>query len=218
MIIGVIGSGAIGPDLAYGFISALAKAGGGKVYLLDIKKEALEAGSQRIQGYVKKGLSRGKLAPKVAKAVEAGLVTTMDMKDLADCDYVLEAATEDLPIKRSILRELEGVVGGDCLIGFATSGIPRSQIAAEAKHPQRCFVNHPFFPAWRSLPIEVVLSEDDALAALRKLNERQCQVVEMRFFGGLSVEETAHALGVSPRTVNGEWHLARAWLRDYLDR
>jgi len=44
MIVGVIGSGSIGPDLAYGFISALAKAGGGKVYLMDIRQEALDAG------------------------------------------------------------------------------------------------------------------------------------------------------------------------------
>jgi enoyl-CoA hydratase/3-hydroxyacyl-CoA dehydrogenase len=78
---------------------------------------------------------------------------------------VLEAATEHLPIKRSILAELESIVRPDCLIGFATSGIPRAQIASEAKHPARCFVNHPFFPAWRTLPIEIVLSGDEALGA-----------------------------------------------------
>jgi enoyl-CoA hydratase/3-hydroxyacyl-CoA dehydrogenase len=161
MNIGVIGSGAIGPDLAYGFVSALAKAKGSKVYLLDIKKEALDAGMQRIRGYMHKGLSRGKLNPKAAKAMEAALTPTLEMKDLADCDYVLEAATEDLSTKRVILRELEEVVRPDCLIGFATSGIPRARIAAETTHPERCFVNHPFFPAWRALPIEVVLSGDE---------------------------------------------------------
>lgn len=164
MKIGVIGSGSIGPDLAYGFISASARAGG-KVYLLDIKKEALDAGVERIKGYVKKGLSRGKLNPKAAKAIEAGIVPTMDMKDLADCDYVLEAASEDLPVKKAILKELEEVVRPDCLIGFATSGIPRARIAADVKHPERCFVNHPFFPAWRALPMEVVLSGDESYGA-----------------------------------------------------
>jgi len=158
MNIGVIGSGSIGPDLAYGFISALAKGEGGKVYLVDIKKEALDAGMSRIRGYMDKGLSRGKLAPKAAKAIEAGLVPTMKLDDLADCDYVLEAATEDLATKKIILRDLEKVVSKDCLIGFATSGIPRAHIASEVAHPERCFVNHPFFPAWRALPIEVVLS------------------------------------------------------------
>ena len=164
MNIGVIGSGSIGPDLAYGFVSALAKGEGGKVYLHDIKQEALDAGVERIRGYMGKGLSRGKLSPKVAKAIEAALVPTLELKDLADCDYVLEAATEDLATKRVILKNLEAVVSRDCLIGFATSGIPRARIAAETKHPERCFVNHPFFPAWRALPIEVVLSEDETFS------------------------------------------------------
>jgi enoyl-CoA hydratase / 3-hydroxyacyl-CoA dehydrogenase len=158
MNIGVIGSGSIGPDLAYGFISALASGEGGKVYLLDIQQDALDAGMNRIRGYVKKGLDRGKLHPKVAGKVEAGMVPTMDMGDLADCDYVLEAASEDLAVKKVILKSLEEVVSPDCLIGFATSGLPRAQIATEAKHPERCFVNHPFFPAWRAKPIEVVPS------------------------------------------------------------
>jgi enoyl-CoA hydratase/3-hydroxyacyl-CoA dehydrogenase len=161
MKVGVIGSGAIGPDLAYGFVSALSKVKEGKVYLLDIKKEALDAGVARIQGYVQKGVSRGKIHPKAAKAIDTALVPTMEMGDLADCDYVLEAATENLEIKKAILKNLEEVVSKDCLIGFATSGIPRSRIAAETKHPERCFVNHPFFPAWRSMPIEVVLSENE---------------------------------------------------------
>ena len=163
MIVGVIGSGAIGPDLAYGFVTALATEPGSKVYLVDIKKEALDAGVARIKGYVGKALARGKLSPKVAQAVEAALVPTQKMSDLSACDYVLEAATEHLPTKRAILRDLEAIVRPDCLIGFATSGIPRAQIANEAKVPARCFVNHPFFPAWRTLPIEIVLSGDAAL-------------------------------------------------------
>ena len=165
MIVGVIGSGSIGPDLAYGFVCALAKAQGGKVYLMDIRQEALDAGMQRVAGYIKKGLSRGKLSTQVAKAAEDRLCPTLSLGDLADCDYVLEAASEDLAIKQAILKDVETVVRPDCLIGFATSGIPRAQITAKVDHPERCFVNHPFFPAWRSAPIEVVLSGDDTCGA-----------------------------------------------------
>jgi len=176
MIVGVIGSGSIGPDLAYGFVSALAGDPESRVFLHDIKQEALDAGVERIKGYVVKGVSRGKLSPKVAAAIEKLLVPTMELGDLADCDYVLEAATEDLAVKKIILKNLEAVVGDDCLIGFATSGLPRAQIAAETKRPQRCFVNHPFFPAWRAMPIEVVLSEDEAysermVATLKRLGK-----------------------------------------------
>ena len=54
---------------------------------------------------------------------------------------------------------------------------------------------------------------DDALKALAKFDERKSRVIEMRFFGGLSVEETAVVLKVSPATVMGDWRLAKAWLR-----
>jgi RNA polymerase sigma factor (TIGR02999 family) len=53
---------------------------------------------------------------------------------------------------------------------------------------------------------------DEALEALARLNERKAQVVELRFFGGLTVEETAHVLGVSTDTVERDWKLAKAWL------
>jgi RNA polymerase sigma factor (TIGR02999 family) len=53
---------------------------------------------------------------------------------------------------------------------------------------------------------------DDALKALEAIDPRKCQVVEMRFFGGLSVDETAEALAVSEGTVMRDWRLAKAWL------
>ena len=53
---------------------------------------------------------------------------------------------------------------------------------------------------------------DDALDRLAELEPRQARVVECRFFGGMSVEETAAALGVSPRTVKRDWALSQAWL------
>jgi RNA polymerase sigma factor (TIGR02999 family) len=54
---------------------------------------------------------------------------------------------------------------------------------------------------------------DDALKVLAKFDERKSRVIEMRFFGGLSVEETAAVLKVSPATVMGDWRLAKAWLK-----
>jgi len=53
---------------------------------------------------------------------------------------------------------------------------------------------------------------DDALTSLAAVDPRKCQVVELRFFGGMSVEETAEALRVSPATVNRDWSTAKAWL------
>jgi RNA polymerase sigma factor (TIGR02999 family) len=77
---------------------------------------------------------------------------------------------------------------------------------------------------WRRVSIDVtsleqerdeidVLTLDALLEKLRDLDARQARVVEMRFFAGLSIEETARVLGVSPGTVKGDWFMARAFLR-----
>jgi RNA polymerase sigma factor (TIGR02999 family) len=59
-----------------------------------------------------------------------------------------------------------------------------------------------------------VLALDDALKALEQIDSRQSRIVELRFFGGLSIEETAEVLKVSPGTVMRDWTFARAWLRN----
>ena len=59
---------------------------------------------------------------------------------------------------------------------------------------------------------------DDALQELSRLDPRQGQIVELRFFGGLSIEETSQVLGVSPATVKREWTTARIWLRKQVAR
>ena len=58
-----------------------------------------------------------------------------------------------------------------------------------------------------------LLSLDEALDRLVNLNPRHAQVVELRYFGGLSIEETAATLGVSTWVVKDDWRMARAWLR-----
>lgn len=63
-----------------------------------------------------------------------------------------------------------------------------------------------------------ITSIDAALQKLAALDARQAQIVEMRYFGGLTIEETAQAAGVSEATVKREWTLARAWLRRELSR
>ena len=65
--------------------------------------------------------------------------------------------------------------------------------------------------AERVTPTELV-ALDDALTQFAAVSPRKAQVVELRFFGGLSVEETAEALHVSPETVKRDWRLAKVWL------
>jgi RNA polymerase sigma factor (sigma-70 family) len=61
-----------------------------------------------------------------------------------------------------------------------------------------------------------VLAVDRALTRLAKLDADQAPIVELRYFSGLTIEETAHVLGTSPRTVKREWRVAKAWLYEQL--
>lgn len=63
-----------------------------------------------------------------------------------------------------------------------------------------------------------ILALEEALQSLEKLDRRQAKIVEMRFFGGLSIEETAYILGVSETTVRREWTFAKAWFQRELKR
>jgi len=68
-------------------------------------------------------------------------------------------------------------------------------------------------------PVDVdVIALDDALKTLTEMDPQQGKVVELKFFGGLSIEDTAEVLGVSPSTVKRDWITARAWLHRELDR
>jgi RNA polymerase sigma-70 factor, ECF subfamily len=62
-----------------------------------------------------------------------------------------------------------------------------------------------------------VVALDDALKTLETVDSRQSEIVELRFFGGLSIEETAEVLKVSPGTVMRDWTFARAWLRNEMN-
>jgi RNA polymerase sigma-70 factor (ECF subfamily) len=92
------------------------------------------------------------------------------------------------------------------LVAFARSR-PR---LADGREPQRVSLDEALTVSRERGPDLVAL--DEALDALTRIDPRQSRIVELRFFGGLSVEETAEALGISPRTVVREWKLSRAWV------
>jgi RNA polymerase sigma factor (TIGR02999 family) len=71
--------------------------------------------------------------------------------------------------------------------------------------------------AARPLDAERILALNAALGELERLDPRRAAVVECRFFGGLDVDETADALGLSPATVKRDWRTARAWLAGAID-
>ena len=167
--IAVIGAGTIGPDIAYYLKTALP---GLALTLVDVRAEAIDAALARLRGYADKAVARGKMTPAQAAAALEGLSGSTDYGAIEGCDWVLEAATEDLPLKRRIFAQVESVVGADAVITSNTSSLPAARLFAELRHPARATVTHFFAPAWRNPAVEVIdwAGADPALVVwLRRL-------------------------------------------------
>ena len=100
--IGIIGTGTIGPDIGYYLKSALPDL---NLVLIDINREALDRAIDRLHAYAQKGLARGKLTPAQAGNVRRNLSASLDYEALDGCDWVIEAATENLELKKTDLRQ-----------------------------------------------------------------------------------------------------------------
>jgi RNA polymerase sigma factor (TIGR02999 family) len=98
------------------------------------------------------------------------------------------------------------------LVDYARAG----GAAKRGGHCETLALEDAFLISEERMPVVVLL--DDALTALSKLHPRQSQVVELRFFGGLNVEQTAETLKVSPETIARDWRAAKAWLHCELAR
>ncbi len=157
--VGIIGAGTIGPDIGYYLKSAIP---GLKLCLVDIDASALDKARERIRQYVDKGLNRGKISATQAIDIQDKLTTTTDYAELADCEWVIEAATEDLALKRKIFTDIEAVVSEQTLITSNTSSIPASDLFSHLQYPHRTTVTHFFAPAFRNPAVEVIEWEKSA--------------------------------------------------------
>ncbi|GAB3760616.1 3-hydroxyacyl-CoA dehydrogenase/enoyl-CoA hydratase family protein [Ramlibacter monticola] len=167
--VAVIGAGTIGPDIAWYLKSALP---GLQLVLLDVRQAAIAEALARLKGYADKAVARGKMSESAAEAALAGLTGSTDYETLRGCDWVIEAATEDLALKRRIFAEVEARVDAGAAITSNTSSLPAQRIFGQLAHPERATVTHFFAPAWRNPVVEVVAwpGADPALVAwLRRL-------------------------------------------------
>jgi enoyl-CoA hydratase / 3-hydroxyacyl-CoA dehydrogenase len=167
--IAVIGAGTIGPDIGYYLKAALP---GLELVLLDVRQPAVDAALVRLKGYAEKAVARGKMSEKAAQATLAGLTGSTDYEVLRGCDWVIEAATEDMALKRRIFAQVEARVDASCAITSNTSSLPAQRIFSDMAHPERATVTHFFAPAWRNPVVEVIdwpRADPTLLAWLRRL-------------------------------------------------
>ena len=151
--IAVIGAGTIGPDIGYYLKRAMPDS---KLYLVDVVEKPLELAQQRIAAYTDKAIDKKMMTPEKAAAVLKNIVYTTDYQQINNCQLVIEAATESIPLKQKIFEAVENTVSADTIITSNTSSIPADRIFCHMKNPQRTSITHFFAPAWRSLPVEVI--------------------------------------------------------------
>ncbi|MBT8372013.1 MAG: 3-hydroxyacyl-CoA dehydrogenase/enoyl-CoA hydratase family protein, partial [Deltaproteobacteria bacterium] len=151
--VAVIGAGTIGPDIGYYLKSAMPDC---KLFLLDVVEAPLKRAEQRIIGYTQKAVDKKKMKPEKAGAVRENIIYTTDYSQIKNCKLVIEAATEDIPLKQKIFDTVENIVSEETIITSNTSSIPADRLFLNMKMPERTSVTHFFAPAWRSLPVEVI--------------------------------------------------------------
>lgn len=149
--IGVIGAGTMGTGIAMAFAAA-----GLPVAVVERDSGALAAGLGRVDTLYAGSVSRGSLPPEAAAARRARVVGTTDYSMLASCDLVVEAAFEDMEVKRGVFARLDAVCRPGAILATNTSYLDVNEIAAATGRPEDVVGMHFFSPANVMRVVEVV--------------------------------------------------------------
>lgn len=146
--IGVVGAGTMGQGIANAFATA-----GNEVTVVDVKKEWAENGVAKICAGKDKLVTKGKISEEAAAAAKANLKAGV-YEDLADCDLIVEAVLEQMPVKKDLFSKLDEIVKEGAIFGTNTSSLSVTEIANGIKHP--VIGMHFFNPADRMKLVEVI--------------------------------------------------------------
>jgi 3-hydroxybutyryl-CoA dehydrogenase len=149
--VGVMGSGLMGSGIAQ--VSAQA---GYPTTILEVSKELLDKGMKRIQGFLHSGVEKGKLSAEARDRTLSLLKGTTEIKDLAECDLVIEAITENLSAKRELFARASQVCSEKAIFASNTSSLSITEIMTATRCPERFLGLHYFNPVPLMKLVEVV--------------------------------------------------------------
>ena len=158
--VGVVGCGLMG----HGIAQVCAQRGGWDVVVIEVSQDALDKGLGKIEKQLGRAVEKGKLEQADADAVRGRITGSLDTADLADCDLVIEAITEDLDAKMELWKQLDGVVKDEALFATNTSSLPVADQAAATSRPGQFLGLHFFNPVQVMPLLEVVRGKDTAEA------------------------------------------------------
>ena len=151
MIVGIIGSGAMGSGIAQ-----VAATAGCQVLVFDNSKAAIERSQQKLEKILLRLIKKGRIDSEKKLAIQNNIKYIGSLPGLSRCDLVIEAIIEDLNIKKQVFAEIEDQVSDDCIIASNTSSLSIASLAASLQKPERFVGIHFFNPAPLMKLVEII--------------------------------------------------------------
>jgi len=148
---GVVGAGQMGNGIAQ--VAALS---GLEVIMSDIKTEFVERGVETIRNNLQRSVEKGRMTNEEMNSVVDRISTSVDIKDMVSVDFVVEAATENEPIKYRIFENLDQICGSHVILATNTSSIPIGRIASHTDRPDKVIGMHFMNPVPVMKLIEII--------------------------------------------------------------
>ena len=172
--IGVIGAGTMGNGIAQ-----LAAQIGCDVVMRDVEMRFVDNGLKKIDGFLSKSVEKGKLEQKGKDAILGRIKGTTDIADLKDVDFVVEAVIEDLDLKKSVFKELDGLCKPDVILATNTSSMSITEIAASTNRPEKICGMHFFNPVPLMKLVEIIRgysTSDETIKATTELAQKMGKI------------------------------------------
>ena len=166
-MIGVVGAGQMGSGIA-----EVALTSGFNVLMRDVTMEAVQKGRTRIVTDFDKRVQKGKMTSTEEEEILQRLSTTIKLEDLGKCDFIIEAAVENIPLKWEIFTKLDEVTPPETILASNTSSIAITRIASVTQRPDRVVGMHFFNPAPMMKLIEIIrglVTSDETFRITRDL-------------------------------------------------
>ena len=169
--VGVVGCGLMGS----GIVQVSAQSGI-MTWVREVDQAALDRGLGRIKKFLDDGVAKGKVAAEDRDRTLANIKGTTKLEDLAGCELVIEAAVENMDLKRQVFSALDQLLGPDALLASNTSSLSITDIAASTKRPDRVLGLHFFNPVPLMKLVEIIRALSTSEAAFVRAQEYVSQI------------------------------------------
>jgi 3-hydroxybutyryl-CoA dehydrogenase len=150
-IAGVIGAGTMGSGIVQAFAAS-----GYEVFMRDIQESFVARGMAIIDGNLSRNVKKGKMTETEKEAIMTRIHPTVEVEDLVDCDIIVEAAVEDMVIKKKIFAELDQIVDAKTILATNSSSLSITEVASATKRPEKVIGMHFFNPVPVMKLVEVI--------------------------------------------------------------